>query len=236
MVANYPYDDSDGLEGVPSRTPDDATFQHLSRTYASAHEYMHRGKGVCESDDFPGGITNGAQWYIVRGGMQDFNYVFSNCFEITVELSCCKYPTVGSIAKEWDRNRDSMLAYLEQGHLGAKGVVSDNAGKAVSHKVLVEVQGIDKKVWTTERGEYWRLLTPGSYRIRAIDPVNKYRYSRKKSEVFIPSPMGYIHFLLLLLLLLLFLLLLDERRKMFLLFMLLFFLLLFYLLMLLLSL
>ena len=33
--------------------------------------------------------------------MQDFNYVYSNCFEITIEFSCCKYHNVNQLPVEW---------------------------------------------------------------------------------------------------------------------------------------
>ena len=46
--------------------------------------------------------------------MQDFNYVYSNCFEITIELSCCKYPNVNRLPAEWSYNQESLLTFMEK--------------------------------------------------------------------------------------------------------------------------
>lgn len=67
-----------------------------------------------EEDKFPGGITNGAKWYVVSGGMQDFNYEFSNCFEITLELGCMKYPYAKDLVNYWNDNKEALLQYMEQ--------------------------------------------------------------------------------------------------------------------------
>ena len=88
--------------------------------YASSHGTMAARRSNCPGDDFVDGITNGAHWYDVPGGMQDFNYEFSNCFEITVELSCCKYPTADALQREWANNRRSLLNYLSAVHMGVK--------------------------------------------------------------------------------------------------------------------
>ena len=88
VLANYPYDDyrtsASRRRGGVSETPDHDVFVHLAKTYASNHPYMEDTSKVCEHwGFFRDGITNGADWYEVRGGMQDFNYDFSNAMEIT---------------------------------------------------------------------------------------------------------------------------------------------------------
>jgi len=170
VVANYPYDDSNLDNGLKSVTPDDATFVSLSRLYAARHRTMSRGSGLCDEDNFPGGITNGAEWYVVEGGMQDFNYLFSNCMEITVELSCCKYPLEATLQGHWEDNREALLAYVEAVQTGLRGVVTEAGSGAAVASANIQVAGIDKNVTTSLRGEYWRLLAPGKYCVRATSP------------------------------------------------------------------
>lgn len=92
---------------------------HLANVYAQTHKTMSKGiQEKCEKDDDDfskqGGITNGAQWYSVAGGMQDFNYLASNDFEITLELGCDKYPAAEKLQKEWENNREALLEYMWQ--------------------------------------------------------------------------------------------------------------------------
>ena len=133
----------------------------LARLYATKHGTMATSP-PCKAYHFPGGVTNGAEWYVLEGGMQDFNYHFSNCVELTLELSCCKHPPASQLPREWEHNREALLSYLEAAQAGVRGVVTSR-GRALGG-ATVEVAGIEKHVQTTERGEYWRLLAPGSYR------------------------------------------------------------------------
>ncbi len=103
---------------------------------------------------------------IVSGGMQDFNYVFSNCFEITVELSCCKYPNASTLQTEWLANRQSLISYMQSVHLGVKGFVTDQQSNEAVPRARVTVIGIEYDVKTTHDGEYWRLLLPGTYSLQ----------------------------------------------------------------------
>ncbi|RZC40818.1 Peptidase M14 and/or CarboxypepD reg domain containing protein, partial [Asbolus verrucosus] len=166
VLVNYPFDDSNHWRsfGVESKTPDDALFRRLASTYAQAHPQMRSGDSCHEH--FDGGITNGAFWYRLVGGMQDFNYVHSNCFEVTVELSCCKFPIGHVLPQHWKNNKEALLNYMGAVHWGVKGVVVDGSNKAVFRAVVVVV-GIDHNVTTSTRGEFWRLLLPGEYEMYA---------------------------------------------------------------------
>lgn len=59
-------------------------------------------------------VHPGAKWYSVRGGMQDFNYLSSNDFEITLELGCKKYTDQKDLEQEWKNNKDSLINFMWQ--------------------------------------------------------------------------------------------------------------------------
>uniref|UniRef100_A0A0B6YSD7 Peptidase M14 domain-containing protein n=1 Tax=Arion vulgaris TaxID=1028688 RepID=A0A0B6YSD7_9EUPU len=169
LVANYPYDDSAShiSYGRYSMSPDDVAFRNLAQAYASSHPTMHLGNQCDGTDNFPGGITNGAEWYDVSGGMQDFNYLHSNTFEITVEQSCCKYPTADRLQYFWNQNKNSMLDYLKKVHVGVKGIIQNTQGIPIEN-AEVHVSGINHVIKSSDKGEYWRILAPGTYTVSFV--------------------------------------------------------------------
>ena len=54
--------------------------------------------------------------YLGIAGMQDFNYQASNCFEITVEMGCDKFPAAEELPQYWEENREAMIDYMWQVH------------------------------------------------------------------------------------------------------------------------
>ncbi len=164
QVVNYPYDDDGGPSGVDAPTPDDALIRWLSTQYAKHNTLLYN------STQFPGGITNGALWYVITGGMQDWNYRFTGCIEVTVELFNTKFPSGSWIPTLWNYNRESMLSYLECVLRGVRGLVYDRKiGSPIWTKVFV--QGNSQPVFTHPRvGNYHRLLLPGTYNLAFTAP------------------------------------------------------------------
>ncbi|NXG31015.1 CBPM Carboxypeptidase, partial [Dromaius novaehollandiae] len=121
LVASYTFDNGNAVTGSSegySKSPDDDVFIHLAKTYSYNHASMYKGTGCDNRQTFPEGITNGYSWYQLEGGMQDYNYVWGQCFEITLELSCCKYPPADQLEEFWRDNKVALIEYIKQVHLG----------------------------------------------------------------------------------------------------------------------
>ena len=130
----------------------------------------------------PNGITNGADWYPVAGGMQDFNYLYAGTMELTMEISCCKYSHKWRLLQEWENNKESLLNFIEQVNTGIKGFVTEQSGSKPSSidgnhiEVRVRKAGSGKwrKIWSktepTELGNaYWKILNDGEYEVQAVE-------------------------------------------------------------------
>ncbi|XP_696022.6 uncharacterized protein aebp1b isoform X1 [Danio rerio] len=148
---------------------DQSLFRWLAISYASTHRTMTQSyQRGCHSDDPTGGmgIVNRAKWKPIPGSMDDFSYLHTNCFELSVFLGCDKFPHQSELLREWEHNREALLTFMAQVHRGIKGVVRDNEGNPITN-ATVSVEGVNHDVKTGEAGDYWRLLNPGEYRVTA---------------------------------------------------------------------
>ena len=95
---------------------------------------------------------------------------------MSLELNCCKYPKSVYLLTEWENNKQSLLAFVEQVHTGIKGTVSVEGGKPQAGADIIVWNPDGKKrlknVATSDRGEFWKILIPGppgrnTYKVQA---------------------------------------------------------------------
>lgn len=57
-------------------------------------------------------------------GLNDFSYLHTNCFELSIYVGCDKYPHESELPEEWENNRESLIVFMEQvwrGHMAVMG-------------------------------------------------------------------------------------------------------------------
>ena len=125
LVANYPWDGTPDKKTRYAESPDDAAFRRLARAYADAHPTMH------DSAEFDGGVTNGARWYPLRGGMQDWHYAQTGTMDVTIETNVDKWPDEALLRRLWREHRPAVFAAAAAGtRQTLRGIVVAGRGAA----------------------------------------------------------------------------------------------------------
>ena len=173
-VMNYPWDNTHTLHA------DDAWWQLVSLEYVSlcrqvSSSYM--------TDTYSNGITNGAAWYMIGGGRQDYMNGYAQCREETIECSSTKEPSASQMPNFWNINKNAIFAYANQVLYGIHGTVVDATSKAPIGGATITLTGHDDQYSTVStqlpNGDFHRPIKAGTYNVR----ITKNGYQPYETQV-----------------------------------------------------
>ncbi|MBO6057332.1 MAG: carboxypeptidase regulatory-like domain-containing protein, partial [Bacteroidales bacterium] len=172
-VMNYPWDNTYTLHA------DDAWYQLVSHEYADLCHQVSSGYMT----DYNNGITNGAQWYMIGGGRQDYMNGYAECRELTIECSNTKCPSGSQMPNFWNINKNSIFAFVNQCLNGIHGTVVDAESKAPIGGATITIVGHDDQYATVSTqlpgGDFHRPIKGGTYNVR----VSKNGYQTYETQV-----------------------------------------------------
>jgi hypothetical protein len=194
-IISYPYDGDQtmisGISGTQNLTDDHTMYMILSKKYS---QNMNPKLNLINS--YPSrqdGVINGAAWYTLYGGMQDWEYLAYDIMSTTIELSVSKnnaahflddlkYENLSTDGKNIDGG--AMLAYLETAFQGIHGHVYDVNGIPIENAVVQIYQNgqeFGRAVKSKLKGDFYKMIPYGSY----IITIEKDGYDKYVNGVFI---------------------------------------------------
>jgi hypothetical protein len=159
-VVNYPWDHKQAWH------PDQDWLILISREYADEARSVNSSY-LMFADDSLGytGITNGADWYEITGGRQDYVTYYLHGRELTLELSNVKRLESEYLEHHWNYNKWPMINLVTQSLYGIHGNVTDNYGNPVRARIWVQEHDNDSS-WVESdpvSGNFYRYLAEGVY-------------------------------------------------------------------------
>jgi len=162
-VVNYPWDHTHELH------VDDDWYRFVSREYADEARAVDPGYMAL----FSNGITNGADWYRIFGGRQDYVNFFLEGREITLELSEAMLLESDLLEEFWEKNHRSLLNYMSQCMYGIRGTVSDTETDAPL-EARIYIPGHDTTYSVVhssgKHGDFYRPIREGAYDLVISSP------------------------------------------------------------------
>ncbi|HSB64943.1 MAG TPA: M14 family zinc carboxypeptidase, partial [Anaerolineales bacterium] len=158
QVLNYPWDavaDPDN----PIYAPDDRLFYDFGIGYTS------RNPDLWEHGLYEHGITRGFEWYMIYGGMQDWDYYYNGEHHVTIEISWDKNPEFNLMDTYWNNNREAMLWWMQRAWTGLAGMVVDVRNNApLDASVTLVGMDLPNTILTDpDYGDYHRVISAGLY-------------------------------------------------------------------------
>ncbi len=172
-LANYPWDYYTTIERPH---PDADWWINLCKEYVDTCKSAASNNGYMTEQAYTGaypGVTEGADWYSVTGGRQDYMGYFRHCRELTIEVSTDKTLGTENLNAYWNYSYKSLLQYMEQTLYGIRGVVTDaNTGLPIKARVFVNSHDADSTdVFTSMPiGNYHRPIKGGTYSVTYSAP------------------------------------------------------------------
>jgi len=164
-VVNYPWDHTFDLHA------DDSWYRFVSREYADEARAVDPGY----MNLFEDGITNGARWYVIYGGRQDYVNYYLGGREVTLELANDKLLEADRLEEFWEKNQRSLLNYMSQCTYGIRGRVRGSgeggqirkSGEEGPLRACITIPGHDS-AWSVvysspDHGYFYRLIKEGTW-------------------------------------------------------------------------
>ncbi|XP_070385741.1 adipocyte enhancer-binding protein 1-like [Dermacentor albipictus] len=155
-------------ENQGPKAPDQDVFSHIASRFAEKQSAL--ASNYCAAAG--NGSAGSNRWFRRKvqstlGALEKHAYAHRGILQSFLTVPCCS--NVTKMRTLWPQTRNALMDFVLQPSEGVRGYVKDVRGTFVKHALLT-VRGRPVGFWTSDQGEFWRMLRPGDYMVVASAP------------------------------------------------------------------
>ena len=160
-VFNYPWDIWTSWQHAHA---DASWWEYVGRRFADTCQHYHSTYMTEEND----GITEGGDWYVITGSMQDYHNWYLGTRHVTIEVCDSKVLSTNYVPSYWNYAYHSFLNFIGEANHGIHGTVTDSlTGEPLEALVYIANHDLDHSYVETSmpHGDYHRPIKAGQYSV-----------------------------------------------------------------------